>query len=115
MNRSHGLKIRFLCLIPLLGSLVGCATVYEGKYPSEDGWRMGWIQAIGPAIELSTTTSRQCETNSEKDDRRVAKVGLRSGRLGKFVALPVASDSTLKAGDKVYVNVKRCVIELASS
>lgn len=115
MNRSHGLKIRFLCLIPLLGSLVGCATVYEGKYPSEGGWRMGWIQAIGPAIELSTATPRQCETNGEQDGRRIARIGLRSGRLGKFIALPIAADSPLKAGDKVYVNVKRCAIELASS
>lgn len=105
-------RMRLCILIPLVAALVGCATVYEGKYSTEEGWRYGWVQAIGAAKEFSDASLGRCTGPGKSDNQRVVKISLRNGRLNKTVALPESKDSSMRAGDKVYVNMRRCEVVL---
>ena len=96
--------------------LGGCATVYEGKYAFDAGWRTGWIEHIELAPESSPSHERDCrrgESGAVPASRTYAEVRYFSGRRQRERWVPISSDTALKIGDPVYANVLHCVSPVA--
>ena len=95
----------------LVAFLCGCATVYEGKYDTADGWRRGWIEKIGEAAAFGNLRPDDCRRGATAETlaaHQYADVGYIVGRRprGRVVQMPI--DSRLKIGDSVYFNITNC-------
>lgn len=105
------------CLILGVVTLSGCATIYEGKYAFEDGWREAVIQKIGSASEIATPQFSDCRENMTQQQLGVSQFALvsyrRMGRLQRS-AVPLRKSVSPIAGQVVYVNVTDCDARLVS-
>ena len=97
------------CVVGVL--LCACATVYEGKYSSDAGWRKGRIESIGLAPSLGKIGKSDCRQGaSDKtlESQTYASVFYLVPRQPRERIVPVPPDSAFKAGDLVYVNIDQC-------
>ncbi len=105
------------CLILGVVTLSGCATIYEGKYAFEDGWREAVIQKIGSASEIATPQFSDCRENMTQQQLAATRFALvsyrRMGRLQRSVVPLRESDAPI-TGQAVYVNVADCNARLVS-
>lgn len=115
MNRINAARLlpRVALLLPLL--LAGCVSFHDSRFPPSEGWRYGWVQAVGSATEMSGVAIKQCLSSGEREDRRYVRVSFRNGRISRTIAVPVTSGVALRKGDTVYVNTSSCVVTPASS
>ena len=93
-------------------SLAGCATVYDGKYDWQDGWRRGRIEAIGSPTEFPGAFG---SCMSDPPAERYANVAyvLSMIHIRSMVHRVVPlRDKSMRAGQDVFVNVKSCDQEL---
>lgn len=114
MNEADQMKrsIAVGLVLMAMGVLTGCATsiVHEGKYAQSDGWREGTVVEIGPAKDLQRPAFYDCRdqvSEKENDVSYVTIAFLRNGHpYARTAKLP--TESKLRVGDKVYVNIKDC-------
>ena len=92
-------------------TLSGCATIYEGKYAFEDGWREAVIQKVGSASEIATPQFSDCRENLSPQQLAATRFALvayqRMGRTQRNV-VPLRANDTPTAGHAVYMNVTDC-------
>ncbi|HZS66531.1 MAG TPA: hypothetical protein VFA72_05415 [Burkholderiales bacterium] len=95
-----------------LGWLAGCATVYEGKYDWDQGWRMGRVINMGRGAALGATSVHDCRQDVSPGDvaRTVyADVAYQSeGRWSRHRIVAVPEGMPLQVGQAVYLNVNAC-------
>lgn len=99
-----------VCLLTAL--LSGCAIVGGGRYEMSEGWRFGWVRAIGSDREMPDVTIKQCLGSASSRERRFVTVAFWRARSVRTIAVELAPDAQLKNGDTVYVNVRTCAIGL---
>lgn len=93
--------------------LVGCKTVYEGKYDFDPGWRRGRIDIVGVEGSMPKRWPQVCFAREAYDlsgEREGEGVSYRHLNMpwSRTVVVP---DATFKAGDWVYLNTLDCSIE----
>ena len=91
--------------------LAGCATVYEGKYDFEDGWREAEVMEIAGASEIKKPQFSDCRETATPEKLATARFAVlaytRMGRQRLHVA-PLKADEVFRQGDLVYMNVTNC-------
>ena len=91
--------------------LAGCATVYEGKYDFNDGWREAEVMKIAGASEIKKPQFSDCRESAMPQQLSTGQFAVlsykRMGRKRVHVA-PLMPSEALRPGDLVYVNVSRC-------
>ena len=95
-----------------LSWLAGCATVYEGKYDWDAGWRMGRVINVGRGAALGATYIHDCRQAVSPGDvaRTVyADVAYQSeGRWSRHRVVAVPEGMPVQVGQAVYLNVNAC-------
>lgn len=95
-----------------LGCLAACATVYEGKYDWDKGWRVGHVVRVGPGAALGATAVDDCRQDVLPSDaaRTVyADVAYQSeGRWSRHRIVPIPQGMPVEVGQEVYLNVHSC-------
>ena len=97
-------------LLGIGAATAACTTPYEGRYDFYDAWRKGKIVEVGTARNLRRSSQTDCREDGvpRAADTRYAYVQHRGvSRLTSRI-VPLDADSTLKAGDLVYVKVDDC-------
>ncbi len=92
--------------------LAGCATIYEGKYDYDLGWREGRIQVLGTSESLPGRWPPICNNagvSRPAADSNVAGVAYRQMQMPRRLTV-VVPDATFKIGDLVYLNKFDCSI-----
>ena len=93
------------------GLISGCASnsVYEGLYPWNAGWREGVVGRVGQDDDLRRRYAYRCQAEASKS-RAVRFAAVRWVQTGKARSqtVTIPTDSTLKVGELVYVNVFDC-------
>lgn len=97
----------------LLGVAVGtaaCTTPYEGRYDFYDGWRKGRVIEVGAAPGIGRSSPRDCRKDGtlRAADTRYAYVRYRGVSRLTSQIVPLSADSSLKAGDLVYLKAGDC-------
>lgn len=98
--------------LAVLVSISGCAgrVVHEGKFARDDGWYKGTVLQTGLADSLKRPAFYDCrKTNpTTSTAQEYALIAFRrNGRPYARVA-PLTGESGFKAGERVYVNIRRC-------
>ncbi|WP_159273345.1 hypothetical protein [Variovorax boronicumulans] len=98
-------------LVCALGVLSGCATIYEGKYAFNDGWRKARVEEVGTASALRGTALSDCRNTATPEQLETGSFALLSyadfGHLRRrIVALP--AHTRFEAGDATYVKLRSC-------
>ena len=96
--------------------LVGCATVYEGKYSFRDGWREARVEEIGAASALSRSSLNDCRTSATPEQKATGVYALLSYadfNRRKTRIVPVPPNANFKTGDRVYVKLQSCTGDVA--
>ena len=90
--------------------LAGCATVYQGKYDWDEGWRVGRVIKFGAAAALGEAAMDDCRTSpADAAPTAYADVAYQSeGRWPRHRVVPVPEGMAIKAGQTVYLNVHSC-------
>lgn len=92
-------------------SLLGCTTTYREFVAFQEGWRAAEVLEVGVANALQRrgiTDCRQSATADELQTRRFATVGYRmAGRQHVHIVL-LNADSSVRSGDRVFLNVLQC-------
>ena len=91
-------------------SMFGCATIYEGRFNYDEGWRVGRIEELGLDNALAKHSSTKCrsEISSGKEARQFAVVGYLGYRIKLYRIAHLPSELVLREGDFVYINIKDC-------
>ena len=91
--------------------LSGCATVYEGKYDFNDGWREAEVMEFARASEIKKPQFSDCRESAMPKQLSTGQFAVlsykRMGRKRVHVA-PLMPSEAVRPGDLVYVNVTRC-------
>lgn len=107
-----------MALLMLTASVLGgCAVVYEGKYDTRVGWHKATLKSIGSSAEFNEPVFRDCREELDAQTRasgRFALVTYTWSRSHRSRIVPIDSDSPLKVGDTVYVNLQDCKAPLQS-
>lgn len=98
-------------MLLLLGASVGtaaCTTPCEGRYDFYDAWRKRKVIEVGTAQGIGRSSPRNCRKDAtpRAADARYADVQYHGVSRPTSRIVPFGPDSTLKAGDFVYVYVK---------
>ncbi len=96
--------------------LVGCATVYEGKYNFSDGWREAQVVQIANASEIEKPQFSDCRKNLLPQQLSVDKFIVLSYKHmshRRKRVIPFGPSEGVRPGDLVYMNVGSCDIPLA--
>lgn len=109
MRRSRA--ARWFVLVSILAGLLGCATVYEGKYPYSEGWRKETVDRVVRASAIENPTFSECLRRSSVEDRAKGSYVLLSyaamGRTRtRLVQQPEGIE--LMPGELVYFNATEC-------
>lgn len=105
-----------LLALGLAAIVSGCATVYEGRYAFNDGWRKATVEEVGPAAQLQGTALSDCRRNASAAQLQSGQFALVSyanfGHLRRrIVALP--AHTRFEAGDAAYVKWRSCSGDVA--
>jgi hypothetical protein len=100
----------------ICASFAGCVTVYEGKYPFNDGWRKARVEEVGAASALSRSSLNDCRSSATAEQLAMRTYALLSyvdfnHRRTRIVPLP--PDANFRAGDPVYVKLRSCAGDVA--
>jgi hypothetical protein len=94
-----------------LESFVGCASVYDGKYDWDAGWRSARVIQLGPGTTVPATSDDCRKDMAPADVARTvyAEVAYRSeGRWLRHRVVPIPEGVAVQDGETVYVNVASC-------
>lgn len=92
-------------------ALAGCAGItYEPGYMHNDGWRSGTIESIGSGDEYLEKLANSC--TGRQDESIYAKVGYKGFSYNTLRCFPLSPGSSLRAGDRVLINIHECAIVL---
>lgn len=89
----------------VLGVLSGCATIYEGRYAFNDGWRKAQVEEVGTASTLRGAAPSDCHNRATGDRNICIAVDFDHLRR-RIVALP--AHTRFEAGDAAYVKLRNC-------
>lgn len=96
--------------------LGGCAaTVYEGKYQFNEGWRAAKVVEVLSASEMERPRFYDCVRDSSAEQlasTKFAVVKYRNMSRTQRRAVPLAPGQAFLAGETVYVQVGRCDVPL---
>ncbi|MGJ7499409.1 hypothetical protein ACSFBF_03525 [Variovorax sp. ZT5P49] len=100
----------------VLSVLSGCATIYEGRYAFNDGWRKARVEEVGTASTLRGAAPSDCRSTATTEQLTTGTFALLSyadlGHLRRrIVALPART--RFEAGDAVYVKLRSCSGDVA--
>jgi hypothetical protein len=99
-----------------LGVLSGCATIYEGRYAFNAGWRKAQVEEVGTASTLRGAALSDCRSTATTEQLATGTFGLLSyadfGHLRRrIVALP--AHTRFEVGDAAYVKLRSCSGDVA--
>ena len=97
--------------IALILLVPACSFLDPGPYALNDGWRPGSVVAVSTAESLPQYRGYDCRSENGTPypaDTKMAAVTYRSNRMERHRVLPVPEELSLKSGDIVYLNVRRC-------
>lgn len=90
----------------------GCAaTVYDGKYEWNEGWRAAEVVEVATASEMERPRFYDCVRQATPEQLATTKfvvVKYRSMSRTQRRAVPLAEGQTLRAGDPVLVRADKC-------
>ncbi|MGJ7568863.1 hypothetical protein ACSFBM_33775 [Variovorax sp. GB1R11] len=114
MNSRH--LLLWTSIVLSLGAVSGCATVYEGQFAFNDGWRKAKVEKIGSASTLDAASASDCRDVASAERRYTDGFALVSyadfGHLRRrIVALP--SHTRFETGDAVYIKLRSCSSDVA--
>jgi len=100
----------------LLQWCLGCATVYEGRYAFNDGWRKATVEEVDSAARLQGTALSDCRRDASAVQLLSGQFALVSyadfGHLRRrIVTLP--PHPRFHAGDTVYIRFRSCSGDVA--
>ncbi|HKX43256.1 MAG TPA: hypothetical protein VJO99_19010 [Burkholderiaceae bacterium] len=98
--------------------VTGCADVPDAEHGYDAGWRVGYVAALGTAVDVPRGLDGDCRESASQLDADVDRFALvtyvtHRGALQHRV-VPIRTDSMLKRGDWVYVNVDHCLPSTAT-
>lgn len=93
-------------------SISGCAgrVVHEGKFARDDGWYKGTVLQTGSADSLKRPAFYDCRKTDPMTSatQEYALIAFRRNGHPYARVAPVSGESGFNAGDRVYVNIRRC-------
>ena len=96
----------------LLAAIPGCAIVYEGRYPYDEGWRQATITEVGPATQMDELATVDCRGRAGEDRRGLfARVTYPFARNMRSAIVPL--DREAHPGQAIFINVNTCGAALA--
>ncbi len=103
-------------LVILAASLMvgGCALLYDGKYDHGEGWRRGTVVEVGVGTAILRPAREDCRKLASAEvvaRTQYAYVSYRQNRFPQARIALVPENTTLKAGDPVYVNRQHCTLQ----
>ena len=103
-------SLPWICAAFLALGLAGCATVYEGKYPFNDGWRKATVESVGEAPEITKRATKDCRIDFKGDmHSQFARLTYSfSARMRRSAIVPVPRGVLPKPGEVAYVNPRKC-------
>jgi len=107
-----GVKRAFLCT--LVAATTSCATVYEGRYDYDAGWRRTTVLEVGRAEELKSSATPDCRSAPGTESQHFALV--RYSHVPYYfhrAIVAVPQGWQLPAGDSLYVNINDCSAAIA--
>lgn len=111
MNTSIRSLRGVLCGAGVVVLLLGCTTLYEGKYDYRDGWRKARVVQVAPASQIQRPDFFRCIRNATPEQRErqlFAVVTFRGYEKSVKRAVQVAPSVHLEVGETVYVNPSSC-------
>ncbi|RSZ44088.1 MULTISPECIES: hypothetical protein [unclassified Variovorax] len=94
-----------------LGAVSGCATVYEGQFAFNDGWRKAKVEKVGSASTLDAMSASDCRGVAPADGFALVSYADFGHLRRRIVALP--SHTRFEAGDAVYIKLRSCSGDVA--
>lgn len=104
-----------------LAVLGGCATVYDGKYNYEQGWRIGEVWKIGTGTARFPIAGVDCRATASQADlagSRYAYIQFVFDPMGgkyfyhgpkqRHAIVAIPEGINLQESERVYVNVRDC-------
>ena len=89
----------------------GCATIYEGRFNYDEGWRVARIAEIGLGGALTNEARTQCRIEVPfrgHADGSFAVVRYLGYRIELYRIVRLPSEPSLVKGDFVYINIRDC-------
>lgn len=113
-------------IVALLSLATGCSTIYEGKFDSDDGWRVGKVIATGTDNTLFKTAGLDCRREQLSDATRItnqfayvqfefhALFGkyFYGGAKRRHAIVFIPANESYRNGEAVYVNIRNCKMPL---
>lgn len=110
------MKYTWIAIVGLLAfSLMGCSTVYEGKYDFNDGWREAKVIQIGSSDEIKRPQFSDCRKALLPNQPGVDKFVVLSYKhltRPRMRVVPLKQSDSVRPGDLVYMNVLSCDVPL---
>lgn len=97
--------------------LLGCATVYEEKFPFSAGWRRAEVVSITPGSVIERPEFWSCVRNmptAQRQDRSFALLSYQGFSRKRHSVVPLPPNMSLQAGDSVYLNLGTCEAAIAT-
>lgn len=110
--RSLGCLTLAVSAPTLLG---GCALLYEGKYDHDEGWRKATVAEVGLAATMTRQARVDCRRSMKDADiarTQFVRVTYREHHWPTSQIVPIPVGATLKVGDAVFVNRRRCELPM---
>ena len=111
------MKIPWMAAALLAAGCAGEGPVYQGKYPYEEGWRVGKVTHVVDSTQpVGERSSKDCRLGARAEGlgaRTFARVSLQWGRYYRSIIAMVPQGERVSVGEEVYVDYQDCGREVA--
>lgn len=102
-------------LVLLSATFSGCATIYDGKYDYDEGWRIAEILYVGSSTADFPEASLDCRNITSQQSGAVAYYGyvryLRNF-APRHAIVPIPESFRWTGRKRLYLNIATCLIAL---
>lgn len=98
--------------------LAGCATIYEGEYDYDEGWRLATVIELGSNITRFKDTSLDCRTlkfGPHSRAMRYAYVRYLRSFAPRMAVVPIPDHAEVEVKQRIYINLNDCRVGARST
>lgn len=107
-----------LSVLSISAMLVGCATVYDGKYDYDEGWRLATVVELGNGTTRFKDTSLDCRTlrfGTHSQATQYAYVRYLRSFAPRMAVVPIPGHTEVGVKQRIFINLNDCRVGTRSN
>lgn len=108
----------WLSVLSISAMLVGCATVYDGKYDYDEGWRLATVVELGNDSTRFNDASLDCRTlkfETRSRAEQYAYVRYMRSFAPRMAIVPVPDHTKVGVKQRIFINLNDCRVGTRSN